>query len=550
MIVRHVKTGQVRRVSFTSAPVRDHVGKQILAMLIARDVTQARQAEERLRESEERFRTLADNIAQLAWTADAKGRIQWGNRRWVDFTGVEAGEMDSTCWKNLHHPDHLRRVYREYWRCIRAGDAWEDTFPMRRRDGQYRWFLAQAIPIRDEAGQVVRWFGTNTDVTEQRRAEDEVRDADRRKGEFLGVLSHELRNPLAPIRNSIYLLNRTPPGSPQATRAMEVIERQTEHLARLVDDLLDVTRVSRGKMELNRARVDLREIVRSSCEDQRSLFVKGEISLRVEQPSQPVWIDADRTRIAQSIGNLLQNAAKFTHATGRVEVTLTVHGDRARLSVRDTGVGIAPEDLARLFVPFEQARQSLARTQGGLGLGLALVKGLVTLHGGSVQVASDGHGKGSEFILVLPLAVITAPEKAATAPADEDAHLGAKTRSVLVIEDNVDAGDSLAEVLELSGHSVTLARNGQSGLALARKIETRRDRLRHRPTGHRRLPDRPRAARGRELPGHAPRGADRLRPARGPEAALARRASTSTSPSRHLSTGSTPSWKFTKGHLE
>ena len=231
----------------------------------------------------------------------------------------------------------------------------------------------------------------------------EVQRADQRKSEFIAVLSHELRNPLAPIRMGLQVLRRSLPNEPIAARAWEIMERQTEHLTHLVDDLLDVTRISRGKIELQRARVDLGEVVRSTCDDYHSLFERGPLKLALELPPGPIWVDADATRLSQVVGNLLHNAAKFTSAGGSVVVGVAAGGGRAEISVRDTGVGMEPGDLDRMFEPFAQAEQGLARTQGGLGLGLALAKGLVELHGGSIHARSEGPGRGSEFVVSLPL---------------------------------------------------------------------------------------------------------------------------------------------------
>jgi signal transduction histidine kinase len=234
----------------------------------------------------------------------------------------------------------------------------------------------------------------------------EVQRADQRKSEFIAMLAHELRNPLAPIRTCIELLRRSPPGSSAAARAREIIEHQTDHLTRLVDDLLEVTRISRGKIELERARVDLRELVRSTCDDLRPVFERGGLRLGLELPLAPAWVEADATRLSQVVGNLLQNAAKFTPSGGAVEVSIATAGALAEISVRDTGIGIEPGQMNRLFEPFAQAEQGLARTQGGLGLGLALAKGLMELHGGSIRARSEGRGQGSEFVASLPLAVV------------------------------------------------------------------------------------------------------------------------------------------------
>ncbi len=301
-------------------------------------------------------------------------------------------------------------------------------------------------------------------AVERARDQAALRDEARRKDEFLAVLSHELRNPLAPIRNSIYLLERTAPGSAQAARAVEVLRRQTEHVTRLVDDLLDVTRISRGKVTLRRERLDLREVVRKTADDHQSLFDESGVDLRVEYPGKPVWVIADPTRVAQVLANLLHNAVKFTPRGGRVSVSAAARQGRAQLRVRDDGLGIDAAQLERMFEPFAQADQGIARTKGGLGLGLALVKGIVELHGGTVSARSDGTGHGAEFVVSLPVAA----SEAGTEPGPGVAQ-GAAARDVLVIEDNRDAAETLADVLTLLGHRVRVAADGRGGLALARE---------------------------------------------------------------------------------
>jgi PAS domain S-box-containing protein len=305
------------------------------------------------------------------------------------------------------------------------------------------------------------------DVTERRRAEQRVLEADRRKSDFIALLSHELRNPLAPIRSALHLLDQAPPGSDRGAQARAVIGRQVEHLARLVDDLLDVTRIGSGAIELRRGRVDLAELARTACEDHRPLFERAGVALRFRPPPAPVPVDGDGARLAQVVGNLLQNAAKFTPRGGAATVEVGDAGGRATLRVRDDGLGVPADLLPRLFEPFSQADRSLARSGGGLGLGLALVKGLVDLHGGTVRAESTGLGRGSTFPVELPLA---AAAEAARAPAPPRAAepAGAGGLDVLVIEDHLDAGETLVEVLRLEGHRARLARDGRSGLALAR----------------------------------------------------------------------------------
>jgi signal transduction histidine kinase len=293
-----------------------------------------------------------------------------------------------------------------------------------------------------------------------------LRDASRRKDEFLGMLSHELRNPLAPIHSAVHVLERAEPSSNQAARARSVIRRQAQHLARLVDDLLDVTRIARGKIELRRNRVDLTDVVRRAAEDFRTLVEAPGLVLGVSVPATPLWCDADPTRVTQVLGNLLHNAAKFTSPPGEVTVTLAATGaDAAELRVRDTGAGIDPALLPRIFDPFVQGARPLAGSDGGLGLGLALVKGIVELHGGSVAARSDGPGRGAEVVIRLPLAAATAPE----APAPAAPHPSAPRR-ILVVDDNVDAADTLSDLLRMLGHAVDVAYDGPSALARAQAV--------------------------------------------------------------------------------
>ncbi len=277
--------------------------------------------------------------------------------------------------------------------------------------------LDVAVPVHahDELGLLTERFNRMVQAlrrasAEQARNERELRghaqalrEADRRKDEFLAMLAHELRNPLAPISNAAYVLDRLPPGSEGARRALEVLQRQVRHMARLVDDLLDVSRIQRGKITLRCAELDLVEVVRRTVQDYRSVFASAGVALELELPRLPLVMDGDETRLAQILGNLLQNAAKFTPEAGRTTVVLSAHDDMAELRVRDTGAGIDPSIRARLFQPFEQADRSLARTTGGLGLGLALVKGLVELHRGTVEARCGGEGQGAEFVVVLPV---------------------------------------------------------------------------------------------------------------------------------------------------
>ncbi len=333
-------------------------------------------------------------------------------------------------------------------------------------------FLVGVITDISDRKQMEQDLRRSRDELEQRIADRtaelndlnrRLQEADRRKNEFLGVLSHELRNPLAPIVHALYILDHVPPESEQARAARVVISRQVEQLTRLVDDLLDVTRISRGKLQLHRRPIDLADTVRRTVEDHQALFTRRDIAVEVEIAPDRLVANADPTRIAQIVGNLLQNAAKFTNAGGRVRVILARDGGTAVLRVSDTGIGIAHDMLRNIFEPFTQADDSLHRSSGGLGLGLALVRGLTSMQGGTVIVASEGLGRGAEFTVVLPV-----DDAVPLAAAARESPGPAPHRRVLVIEDNLDAAEVLRVMLEMREHEVEVAHDGREGLARLR----------------------------------------------------------------------------------
>ncbi|GAO05007.1 ATP-binding protein [Anaeromyxobacter sp. PSR-1] len=301
------------------------------------------------------------------------------------------------------------------------------------------------------------------DLIEHRRREQALRDADRRKTDFLAVLSHELRNPLAPIRNAVYLLHRVPPGGPQAERANAVIERQVDHLAKLVDDLLDLSRVNFGKIALQRTVLDAREVVRRTSDDLRPLFDERGPALHLDMGDQPVWVDADPTRLGQIAGNLLTNAVKFTPPGGRVDVTVRGEAGACVLRVRDTGVGIDPGLLEAIFEPFAQAERTRWTARGGMGIGLSLVRSLVGMHGGTVVARSEGAGRGAELVVTLPLAPrpggVVGRAVTPTAP----------RLDLVLVEDEADGRETLGEILRMQGHEVRLAADGRQGVEAVRE---------------------------------------------------------------------------------
>jgi len=411
------------------------------------DVTERMRAEAALRDSEERFRELANNIDQFAWTCDSSGRATWYNDRWYQYTGMTFEQTRGDNWKSVHHPAHLPRVTEKLHRAVATGESWEDTFPLRGKDGQYRWFLSRAIPIRDQNGRVVRWFGTNTDVTSQRELQAALEETDRRKDEFLAMLAHELRNPVAPIGNVAEVLSRVLAGDEEKRTLAEVIRRQAVHLSRLLDDLLDGARIAQGRITLQRAIVPLASCLQQAIETALPLIREREHRLTVTETFQPLHVDADRMRLAQAVGNVLINAAKYTNPGGDIRVRTFTDHDQAAIEISDSGVGIAPDFLPHVFDLFVQSDRPLDRSQGGLGMGLAVCKKLVEIVGGTVTAHSAGLGHGATFTIRLPL-VEAAPDSGAQAPATAGPLL-----RVLVVDDNQDSADSLAMLLELEGHA-------------------------------------------------------------------------------------------------
>ncbi len=309
----------------------------------------------------------------------------------------------------------------------------------------------------------MRLIGTLLDVTERKETEEALKEVDRRKDRFLAVLGHELRNPLAPIRNAVHVLSKLGSDDPALVRARDIIERQVRHMTHLLDDLLDVGRLTSGKIALRKERLDLVDLVRAAVEEQAPDAEALGLTLTTSLGEGPLWIMADPTRIEQCVTNLVVNAVKFTPGGGHVTVSVKGNSHAATVTVADDGMGLEPELLGRLFEPFSQADRSLDRSRGGLGLGLSLVKSFVEMHGGSVEVQSPGPGLGSTFSLHLPLEA--APPVASVPPAAPP-----RPQRVLIVEDNEDAAESMAMMLELNGHAVAVAPTGTRGIDEAHRF--------------------------------------------------------------------------------
>lgn len=444
-----------------------HLSYALAAMA---DERRRSESERALRDSEARYRAFFENLQELVAVCEA---IFDGNGRVADLLLLDANDRHLDTF-GLKREDVIgQRVSAAFGQeAIAKLDLFSQVLTTGEPVSYENHFRGRVFSVNLFKVDGKTLAQTGTDITERRRAEEALRAAyarlvedDRHKNEFLAVLSHELRNPLAPIKNSLYILDRSAPGGDQARRAQAVIDRQVGHMGRLIDDLLDVSRVSQGKIQLQREKIELGELVRRTVDDHRATYLNAGVQLNCRPASQPMWLTADATRMAQVVGNLLGNAVKFTPRGGRVELTLEPEDGAALLRVRDSGVGMTAAVIERVFQPFMQADETLDRSHGGLGLGLALVKGLVELHGGSVGAASEGPGRGAEFTIKLPLEA--APEKATPAPIVRPV----SRRKVLVIEDNVDAADSLKEALELSGHHVQVAYNGPEGISKAREFK-------------------------------------------------------------------------------
>ncbi|WP_438043186.1 PAS domain S-box protein [Sorangium sp. So ce128] len=571
-----------------------------------REITAQRRAEEALRDSEARFRNMADHAPVMIWVTGADGGCTYASRGWLDFSGQTEAAALGFGWIEAVHPEDRSAAMEAFLRANERREDYRIDFRVRRRDGVYRWCIDSAAPRLGPGGEFLGYVGSIIDITERKEAElqlqereeglrraimatsfpimiyaedghvvcvnsawtdisgytreqiptvmawldraygarsaaiharvaslfdmDEasgeneltlttasgaertwvfssarlgrdaagrrllvtiayditerkraadaweatLREADQRKDAFLAMLAHELRNPLGPIRNAVEILRSTGIEQPSLLRACGVIERQVAHMARLVDDLLDVSRVARGRIQLRKERCDLPRLLRQTAEDYRSTLEASGLELRLDLPIEPLWVSGDPTRLSQAVSNVLHNANKFTDAGGRVTVALSATPDgSAVIRVRDTGIGAEPATLARMFEPFSQAERSLDRNRGGLGLGLALVKGLVELHGGTASAESAGVGHGTEIVLRLPLArgPEASPERAAPPPRVDSSSAGAaRSLRVLIIEDNEDAAEMLQALLAMNGHQVEVALSGAAGVEAARSF--------------------------------------------------------------------------------
>ena len=402
------RDGTEKAIEDSGAPIVDG-GELKGVVLVFRDATVQRSSERALADSEKRFRAAVDAVQGVLWTNTADGQMSGEQPGWAALTGQRYEEYQGFGWSHAVHPEDSQPTIDAWLIAVRERRLFEFEHRVRRHDGQWRLFSIRGIPILLLDGGVREWVGVHTDITEQREGEEALRkselalrEADRRKDVFLAVLSHELRNPLAPIRNAANLLEQSHLDPDILQQSRQIIRRQVRHMASLLDDLLDVSRITGGVFTLKKQYVDLEGLLNEAVESARPIIDRKRHTLRIEWPIDPIEIEADPVRIVQVISNLLTNAAKYMDPGGEIVFRVTIESDTLRISVRDTGIGIAPEMLRSVFAMFSQIEPHQERTEGGLGIGLALVKGLVELHGGQIEARSAGVERGSEFIVSLP----------------------------------------------------------------------------------------------------------------------------------------------------
>lgn len=447
------------------------VGVGEAAYLVLRDVSEEIAYAARLEESESRFRVMADCAPVMIWMSNLDKLCDWFNKPWLDFSGRTLEQEWGFGWAEGVHPDDYDRCVQIYTTAFDRREPFTMDYRLRRRDGVYRWILDNGAPRYAADGSFTGYIGSCIDIHERKDLEAELRRQaealqlqDRRKDEFLAMLAHELRNPLAPIASAAGVLKAVEAGDATLARLRGIIERQVGQLRRLVDDLLDVSRVTQGKIRLAPADIDLGEVIDRALELSAERVQGGGHRVELIRPPGALPVRGDAARLAQALANLLDNAAKYTPQPGTLVLRVEWSAERYSLSVTDPGEGIDPAFLPEVFDLFTQHDQSLARSRGGLGVGLHIARQIARLHGGELTAHSDGPGRGACFCLSAP----TRPSPAQGATAGEAAPLApADGWRVLIIEDSADAAETLRLLLELWGHTVEVAADGAAGLQRA-----------------------------------------------------------------------------------
>jgi len=456
--------GVVRWMAGRGRSQCDFNGVPVMLAGLMIDITPQKLAEQALRESEKLYRAIGESIDYGVWVCAADGRNVYASESFLRLTGITQEQCADFGWARSLRAEDLQDTIEAWKACVASGGTWYRELQILGTDGRYHPILAQGVPIRGERGEITGWAGINLDISRLKQTEDALREADRRKDEFLATLAHELRNPLAPIQHAVRILETTASDARQRLWAREVIARQTQRMALLLDDLLDVSRITSGRLALKKDYLHLDALVSTALETARPLLESKQHQLHVALPPGPLELEVDPLRLSQALSNLLTNAAKYTDPGGHIGLEVALEPERLRMTVKDTGIGLSAKAIAHVFEMFSQVESAIDRAEGGLGIGLALVKGLVALHGGEVQAYSAGPGRGSAFTILLPRSVVSS-----RARTDSPVQASAARRSggckVLVADDNLDAAQTLAYVLELSGYQVVVAHSGKEALA-------------------------------------------------------------------------------------
>lgn len=436
------------------------------------------------------FNTTLSTITDYVYRLDRNGRFIYANQALLDLWGIEKLDESGISMPDLNYPkeveakvlEGVRRVF-ETRKTVKDQTAY--TSPT--GASEYHEFIFN--PVFAEDGSVDFIIGSSRDISEHKKLEAELKEADRRKDEFLATLAHELRNPLAPIRSGLEILSQVRNDKEKAAQTLEILQRQTNQIVHLVDDLLDISRITQGKIKLRREHIDLKTAVSMAVETSQEAIDKARNELTITLPFKPIYIDADITRVAQILLNILNNAAKYSQPGGQISLNANKEGENAVIRIKDTGIGIEPDMIPKIFDIFGQIPNSNGQATGGLGIGLSVVKKLVEMHDGTFQALSEGIGKGCEFIVTFPLAV----EKSATKPAQkvseadilqtaqmempeeddpgEDLRKTTDTRKVLVVDDNRDAAEMLETLLSIKGFTIHTAPDGKQAISIAKEFQ-------------------------------------------------------------------------------
>lgn len=399
--------GVVQYVSWSLRPWRDASGEIGGIVIASEDVTKQKLSHEALRESEERFRALVFATSQVLWTTGPDGLVtkEKVHPTWLQFTGQTVAQAAGWGWLEAIHPDDRARVEPVWRRAVETKTLYVVDYRVRRCDGEYRWMAAKGVPLLYPDGKVREWIGANTDISDREFAIQALHEANQRKDEFLATLGHELRTPLATIQLAMDVMGNDSTINKKFQTLFSRMQRQVRHLTRVVEDIFQVSRMACGQIDLRKEKRDLNEMVALIEDSHKAQFEKKGIKLNVILADKALPISCDDVRITQAISNLLDNAAKYTDPGGTVDLTVSRQADEALVSVRDTGVGVRPEQIKWIFGLFNQMKNGSDRTHEGIGIGLALARKLIELHDGTIEAKSEGLGRGSEFMVRLPLAI-------------------------------------------------------------------------------------------------------------------------------------------------